>query len=146
MSAESASAPGHPTPHHHPAGHHADGHQGGHEEPHAVGGHGSFKGYMTGFVLSVILTAIPFILVMGNLLSNNVATIVIILALGAVQIVVHMVYFLHMNTKSEEGWMIMSLIFTVTLVVITLVGSIWIMYHLDTNMMPMSEQEMRHHP
>lgn len=135
MSAETASASDHAGTHH--------GHD---DDQHAVGGHGSFKGYMTGFVLSVILTAIPFILVMGNLISNNVATIVIILALGSVQIVVHMVYFLHMNTKSEEGWMIMALIFTVTLVVITLVGSIWIMYHLDTNMMPMTEHDMRHHP
>lgn len=135
MSAESASASDHTAAHHRH-----------HDDVHAVGGHGTFKGYMTGFVLSVILTAIPFILVMGNLISNNVATIVIILALGSIQIVVHMVYFLHMNTKSEEGWMIMALIFTVTLVVITLVGSIWIMYHLDTNMMPMTEHDMRHHP
>lgn len=108
-------------------------------------GHGTFKGYMTGFVLSVILTAIPFILVMGGLLSN-VWTIVVILALGVVQIIVHMVYFLHMSTKAEGGWMVMAMIFTVTLVLITLVGSIWIMYHLDTNMMPMHGHDMRHHP
>ncbi len=135
MSAELASASDHT------AGHHDHD-----EELHAVGGHGTFKGYMTGFVLSVILTAIPFILVMGNLLSSNVATIVVILALGSIQIVVHMVYFLHMNTQAEEGWMIMALIFTVTLVVITLVGSIWIMYHLDNNMMPVSAHDMRQHP
>lgn len=108
-------------------------------------GHGTFKGYMTGFVLSVILTAIPFILVMGGMLSN-VWTIVAILALGVAQIIVHMVYFLHMSTKAEGGWMVMAMIFTVTLVLITLVGSIWIMYHLDTNMMPVSGHDMRHHP
>ena len=50
------------------------------------------------------------------------------MALAAVQIVVHMIYFLHMNTKSEGGWTIMALSFTLTIVVITLAGSIWIMY------------------
>ncbi len=41
-----------------------------------------------------------------------------------------------MNTKSEGGWTMMALIFTVVLVVITLSGSLWVMYHLNTNMMP----------
>ncbi len=54
------------------------------------------------------------------------------------QIVVHMVYFLHMNSKAEGGWSMMALIFTVVLVVITLSGSLWVMYHLKTNMMPMT--------
>jgi cytochrome o ubiquinol oxidase operon protein cyoD len=89
-----------------------------------------------GFVLSVILTAIPFALVMGNVFNNSVTTAVVILAFGAVQIVVHMVYFLHMNSKSEGGWTMLALMFTLILVVITLVGSIWVMFHLNSNMMP----------
>ncbi|MET0258474.1 MAG: cytochrome o ubiquinol oxidase subunit IV [Methylobacterium sp.] len=118
----------------------------GHHD-HAEGGqaHGSVKSYVTGFVLSVILTAIPFWLVMGEVLSNVVWTTIIILALAVVQIVVHMVYFLHMNTKSEGGWTVLALIFTVTLVVITLTGSIWVMHHLNTNMMPMSPHDLLHH-
>ena len=103
---------------------------------HEAHNHGSFRSYMIGFVLSVILTAIPFWLVMGDVLPNKNATTLIILAFGAVQIVVHMIYFLHMNTRSEGGWTFIALVFTVTLVVVTLVGSIWVMYHLDTNMMP----------
>ena len=63
-----------------------------------------------------------------------------------VQIVVHMIYFLHMNTKSEGGWTMMALIFTLVIVVITLVGSLWVMYHLNTNMMPMSPEMMKHMP
>jgi cytochrome o ubiquinol oxidase operon protein cyoD len=53
-----------------------------------------------------------------------------------VQIVVHMVYFLHMNAKVEGGWNMLALIFTIVLVVITLSGSLWVMYHMNTNMMP----------
>ena len=40
----------------------------------------------------------------------------------------------------------MALTFTLTLVVITLVGSIWVMYHMDQNMMPMSPHEALQKP
>ncbi|MDF6786063.1 cytochrome o ubiquinol oxidase subunit IV [Escherichia coli] len=91
---------------------------------------------MTGFVLSVFLTAIPFWLVMANVFDRSSTTAVTILLIGAVQIVVHMIFFLHMNAKSEGGWNMLSLMFTLVLVVITLSGSLWVMYHLNTNMMP----------
>ena len=125
----------------------AHGH-GAHDDHHDDGpvSHSTFKGYMTGFVLAVILTAIPFWLVMGNVLNDTVLTSIVIMALAAVQIVVHMIYFLHMNTKSEGGWTFLALLFTLTLVVITLVGSIWVMYHMDQNMMPMSPHEALQKP
>lgn len=109
-------------------------------------GHATLRGYLIGFVLAVILTAIPFWLVMGEVLHSTRTTVIALLALAAVQIVVHLVYFLHMDTQSESGWNMLSLIFTLVLVVITLSGSIWVMYHLDTNMMPMSPQDMRTRP
>ncbi len=105
-------------------------------------GHGSFKGYMTGFFLSVILTAIPFGLVMGDVFQSRLATVSLILILGGIQIVVHMIYFLHMNSKSEGGWTMMALIFTILVVAIALAGSLWVMYHLNTNMMPSMSPEM----
>jgi len=106
--------------------------------------HGTFKSYVTGFVLAVILTAIPFWLVMGKVFSDSSVTAMVILGFAAVQIVVHMVYFLHMNAKSEGGWTMLALIFTVVLVVITLSGSLWVMYHLNHNMMP--AHDMRNMP
>jgi cytochrome o ubiquinol oxidase operon protein cyoD len=121
-------------------------HGGAHGEHHPHGAQGTFRSYMTGFVLSVILTAIPFWLVMGNILHDTLTTSIVIMALAAVQIVVHMIYFLHMNTKSEGGWTFLALLFTLTLVVITLVGSIWVMYHMDQNMMPMSPHEALQRP
>ncbi len=98
--------------------------------------HVSFKGYATGFILSVILTAIPFWLVMGKVLPSPKMTGFVILGFAAVQMVVHMIYFLHMNAKVEGGWSMLALLFTVALVVIMLAGSVWVMYHMDTNMMP----------
>ncbi|MBR0820096.1 cytochrome o ubiquinol oxidase subunit IV [Bradyrhizobium liaoningense] len=108
--------------------HHGDGHS-----------HGTFSSYMLGFVLSVVLTAIPFWLVMSGTLPSKQITALVIMAFAVVQIVVHMIYFLHMNTKSENGWSMMALIFTIVMVVIALSGSLWVMNHLNSNMMPMHQ-------
>ena len=101
---------------------------------------------MIGFVLSVILTAIPFWMVMGDVFDKPGTTRSSSWRFAAVQIVVHMIYFLHMNTKSEGGWTLLALIFTIVLVVITLAGSLWVMYHLNHNMMPMTPHEALQKP
>lgn len=117
-----------------------------HDHDHDSGApHSTLKGYLTGFVLAVILTAIPFWLVMGKVLGSSTITAIVILAIGVVQIVVHMIYFLHMNGKAEGGWTLLALLFTLVLVVITLSGSLWVMYHLNHNMMP-SMHDMRNMP
>ncbi|ACM39192.1 MULTISPECIES: cytochrome o ubiquinol oxidase subunit IV [Rhizobium/Agrobacterium group] len=127
--------------HAHSHGHGHEHHHGGHEAS-----HGSMKTYMIGFILSVTLTSIPFYLVMSGSLTNKALLAGIVMGLGAIQVVVHMIYFLHMNTKSEGGWNMMALIFTIIVVVIALSGSLWVMHHLNTNMMPMSPEMMRNVP
>ncbi len=108
----------------------------GHEtDLHDEESHGSRKGYWIGFGLAAVLTAIPFWLVMTMPLSAR-ATAFIIMGFAAVQIVVHMIYFLHMNRRAEGGWSIMALLFTVVIVAIALSGSLWVMYHMNANMMP----------
>ncbi len=96
----------------------------------------SLSGYLTGFGLSVVLTAVPFWLVMTGALGDKQLTAFVIMAFAAVQIVVHMIYFLHMNTNAEGGWTMMALIFTIIMVVIAMTGSLWVMHHLNVNMMP----------
>jgi cytochrome o ubiquinol oxidase subunit IV len=128
---------------------HAHGHDHAHDHDHHDSGedHGSFKSYMIGFILSVILTAIPFWLVMGDVLENRTTTVIVIMIFGVIQVFVHMIYFLHMNTKSQGGWTFMSLLFTLVVVMITLVGSLWVMYNMNKNMMPtMTMEQMRNMP
>ncbi|GAB3626110.1 cytochrome o ubiquinol oxidase subunit IV [Pandoraea terrae] len=122
-------------------------HDGAHDDAHDEGApHSTFKGYMTGFVLSVILTAIPFWFVMGHTFEKSSTTAMLLLFCAAIQIVVHMVYFLHMNARSEHGWTMLALIFTIVLVVITLSGSLWVMFHLNQNMMPGMMHDPRNLP
>ena len=108
--------------------------------------HITVGGYVTGFVLSVILTTIPFWLVMAKVFANPTVTTFVILGFAIVQIYVHMVFFLHMTSKAEGGWTWMSLIFTLVLVVITLTGSLWITYNLKANMMLPSPEQLRNMP
>ncbi len=125
-----------------PVHEHGASRDGDHDAAHS--NHGSLRGYLTGFVLAAILTIIPFWLVMGHVIESRQATILIVLGLAAVQIVVHMIYFLHLDTKSENGWNMLAFIFTIVLVVIVLGASVWVMYNENANMMPMSPQYMHH--
>ena len=132
--------------HQHDHGHDAHGHDHGHgghghDDHEDVGYHATVKGYLIGFLLSLILTAIPFFLVMTKSISSSAAMGIVLLGFAAVQIVVH---FLHMNSKVEGGWSMLSLIFTIAVVVIMLAGSIWVMFHLNSNMMPV--HDMRNMP
>jgi cytochrome o ubiquinol oxidase subunit IV len=97
--------------------------------------HASVRSYVTGFLLSVILTFVPFALVMSG--AAPAATIIpICIGLGVTQILVHLVYFLHMNGSSTQTWNMAAFVFTFVVVAILVAGSLWVMYHLDVDMMP----------
>jgi cytochrome o ubiquinol oxidase operon protein cyoD len=105
--------------------------------------HGSASNIWVGSILSIILTVIPFWLVMSGALESAAATTATIFVFAMVQIVVHVVCFLHVNSRSEDGWTLLAFIFTAIIVGITIIGTIWVMYHLNANMMPMSAGEMK---
>lgn len=96
----------------------------------------SGTGLNIGFLLAVILTLIPFGLVMTDAFEDTASTALIIMSLGVVQIIVHMVYFLQMNRRAEASWALPALIVTVLLVDILLVGTLWGMPPLDGNVVP----------
>ncbi|WP_437881331.1 cytochrome o ubiquinol oxidase subunit IV [Pseudomonas sp. LRF_L74] len=96
--------------------------------------HGSTKDYVTGFVLSVILTVIPFALVMHPVMPQA-ATLLTVVGLAVVQIFVHLVYFLHMNTSSEQRWNTVAFVFTVLITIIVVALSIWIIWSMHHYMM-----------
>jgi len=106
--------------------------------------HASVKSYVIGFVLSVILTAIPFGLVMnqGGGFSSDVVLAAVLL-FAVVQVFVHVVYFLHMDRSAEQRWNVVAFAFTALILVIVVSGSVWIMHNATTNMahdMPMGAE------
>ena len=123
---------------------HADGHHDDHDHHGGEGPHSTFSGYMWGFVLSIILTAIPFWLVMTDLITNRPTAVMVLGGFAVVQVLVHMVFFLHMNGKIEGGWTMLSTLFTVIVLAIAIAGTLWVMFHMNTNMMPMHPQGVVH--
>lgn len=107
-----------------------------HDEHHGQGGaaHGSMREYVLGLILSIILTVIPFAAVGMDLFSNGI-TIAIILLCAVGQLFVQLVFFLHMNASSGQMWNTMSGIYVLLLIAFLIVGSIWIMNHLNHNML-----------
>ncbi|MBW6417533.1 cytochrome o ubiquinol oxidase subunit IV [Celeribacter sp. PS-C1] len=112
-----------------------------HHDDHASHGHGTMGQLMIGFALAAILTIIPFYLVMAEVEMSRTALVGIIMGLGAVQIIVHLVFFLHLSTKSEEGSTFMSTMLAVIILVIVLAGSLWVMHNMNENMMPEHEMD-----
>ncbi|MBD7961828.1 cytochrome o ubiquinol oxidase subunit IV [Comamonas sp. Sa2CVA6] len=109
---------------------HGDHHE-EHDDLHVTSGD-----YIKGFILAVILTVIPFWLVMADVIQNRTTVVMVLGLFAVVQVVVHMVYFLHMNGKIQGGWTMMSTIFAIVFVIITLAGTLWVMFHMNANMMP----------
>ena len=96
--------------------------------------HGSVKSYVIGFVLSVILTVIPFGLVMYPTLPKDV-TLWIVLAFAVIQVIVHLIYFLHLDRSAAQRNNVIAFVFA-ALVIVLLVGlSLWIMFSIHTYMM-----------
>jgi cytochrome o ubiquinol oxidase operon protein cyoD len=98
--------------------------------------HVTMGDYVKGFILAVILTAIPFYLVMNNVITDRTTAVAVLGLFAVIQVLVHMVYFLHMNGKIQGGWTMLSTIFTVIFLAIAISGTLWVMFHMNTNMMP----------
>ncbi|MBE2897175.1 cytochrome o ubiquinol oxidase subunit IV [Pasteurellaceae bacterium HPA106] len=92
------------------------------------------KQYIIGFIISVFLTVVPFVAVMGGTLAQQSA-LLLVAAMAVLQVIVQVYYFLHIDTSQKQRWNAFSLGFTLVIVAIVIVGSLWVMYNLNANMM-----------
>jgi cytochrome o ubiquinol oxidase subunit IV len=97
-------------------------------------GRGNFKSYAIGFVVSIVLTTIAFWLVIKSAVPHSIVLSGIIVTAVA-QILVHLHYFLHLNTSSTVRWNILVLLFTLLIMILFVGGTIWIMFNLKYRMM-----------
>ncbi|WP_338338984.1 cytochrome o ubiquinol oxidase subunit IV [Xanthomonas euvesicatoria] len=95
---------------------------------------GGLKSYLIGFVMAVTLTVIPFAMVMSGAFSKGV-TVIVISLMAAVQMLVHMVYFLHMDRSPEQRSNVQVGLFSLLIIGIVIVGSLWVLHNMNVNMM-----------
>ena len=95
--------------------------------------------YVVGFVLSILITLAAYIVVVKHLWPMQ-TLIYIVLGIAVVQLVVQLVFFLHIGRGSK--WKFITFVFAILVVLIVVIGTIWIMDHLNYNMMQMSPDQM----
>lgn len=86
----------------------------------------SLKTYVTGFLLSIILTIIPLVVVMYNLLEST-ATYIVLIAAAILQFVVQLIFFMHLRDEEKPRYNLLALIFGLIILLTIIIGSIWIM-------------------
>ncbi len=99
---------------------------------HANTGH-DLRAYLIGFVLAVVLTAVPFYLVINPVLPPQ-RTLMVIAAAAILQVLVHLKFFLHINFTTTPKENLLAIVFTVVLIFIMTGGSFWIMFDLHARM------------
>lgn len=96
------------------------------------------QGYLTGFILAVLLTVGSFLVVRTNLIWAPAIAMALV-TLAVAQIAIHLIFFLHLTTAPDNTNTILALAFAILVVVLIVGGSLFIMGHLNARMMPISE-------
>ena len=97
-------------------------------------GQKTLKLYLIGFILSLVLTVIPLIIVMKHSL-HGAAIYLALVACALSQFFVQVICFLRLNASKQGKWNLMSFLFTIFIIAVIVGGSLWIMYNLNYNMM-----------
>ncbi|HET9106117.1 MAG TPA: cytochrome o ubiquinol oxidase subunit IV [Steroidobacteraceae bacterium] len=93
------------------------------------------RGYIIGLVLAAVLTAASFWSLDEHVIYGP-GIVMALIVLGLAQVGVHLVFFLHLTTAPDNTNNALALAFGVLIVSLIFFGSIWVMYHLNGNMIP----------
>jgi cytochrome o ubiquinol oxidase operon protein cyoD len=92
--------------------------------------------YLVGLGLATLITVVAFFIAGTDLVwAPSIPIALFVLAIA--QMGVHLVFFLHITTGPDNTNNILALAFGVLIVALVIIGSLWIMSHLNHNMMPM---------
>lgn len=81
---------------------------------------------MIGFVLSIVLTIIPLVLVMNQMLGKT-ALVITIMVMAILQFVVQLFFFMHVREGEKPRYNVQTLVLGLVIVFTIVAGSIWIM-------------------
>lgn len=95
--------------------------------------HGTMKSYVIGFILSLIFTFIPYIMVVNQSITGT-ALLITIVGFAFVQLIIQVVFFLHLGRGPKPNWNLFFFISTFGIVLIVVGGSILIINNLHYNM------------
>jgi cytochrome o ubiquinol oxidase operon protein cyoD len=102
--------------------------------------HGTTRSYVIGFILSLVFTIIPYYLVVEKVVSGN-ALLATILVFAVLQMIVQIVFFLHLGREKKPYWQTGFFVSTVGIILVVIAGSLWIISHLRGNMSPITSED-----
>jgi cytochrome o ubiquinol oxidase operon protein cyoD len=115
------------------------------DEPHATAA--GVGAYVIGLLLAAGLTVCSFWVASGTSLIYTPGVPMALAALAVGQMGVHLAFFLHITTGPDNTNNVLALAFGALIVGIVIAGTLWIMYHLDANMMlPAAMMDMQTQP
>jgi cytochrome o ubiquinol oxidase subunit IV len=92
--------------------------------------------YISGYILSVVLTLAAYLAVTHHHLGSNQWIIGFICGLAIVQFLVQLIFFLHLRAETKPRWKLFVLLLMLLVVLILVIGSLWIMHNLNYRMTP----------
>jgi cytochrome o ubiquinol oxidase operon protein cyoD len=96
------------------------------------------RGYLLGLALAAGLTAASFWALDEHVIYGP-GIVMALIVFGLAQVGVHLVFFLHLTTSPDNTNNALALAFGVLIVSLVFFGSIWVMAHMNQNMLPMRE-------
>lgn len=96
--------------------------------------HDAMMSYITGFLLSIFLTIVPYVMVTERVFGRD-SLVIGIVFFAIAQLCVQVLFFLHIPAKAKPYWNIIVFVYTLLIVAFLVIGSLWIMHNLNTNMM-----------
>lgn len=93
------------------------------------------RGYLVGLALAAVLTAASFWALDEHLIYGP-GIVMALIVFGLAQVGVHLVFFLHLTTSPDNTNNALALAFGVLIVSLIFFGSIWVMSHMNHNMIP----------
>jgi len=108
----------------------------------------NLRGYVIGFLSSLILTLISYFLVQHHINTHHISPsdgvmVVALMVLALTQLVVQLFFFLHLGRESKPRWNLTVLLFAAVVVFILVGGTLWIMWNLNYHMAPVpSDQQI----
>lgn len=104
--------------------------------------HGTMRAYIIGFILSLIFTFIPYFLVVNHTITG-MALLVTILGFGVLQMLVQVLFFLHLGRGPKPTYEQVFFVVTVFTILVVVGGSIIITSNLRHHMAPSASEQTK---
>lgn len=90
--------------------------------------------YLIGLGSALLLSVLTYVVVVEKWFESSTLTMAVVLLLAVVQLVIQLVCFLHIGADKRSRDRTVTIVFTLVMMLVIVVGSLWVMHNLDYRM------------